>query len=78
MTGKSYKRKGTVMTFEARGTAQTKIINPVEKTGPSPVYEDEILDWDCALETPPRSRRSGTVNVVLRKAQSNPSPVETD
>jgi len=61
---------------EALGTAPAKIkTTSLEASQPSPVYDDEILDWDCALEAPPPAQRTGRIEVTLRKAQSTPSPV---
>ncbi|MYB94210.1 hypothetical protein F4054_18650 [Candidatus Poribacteria bacterium] len=42
-----------------------------------PVYDEEdILDWDVAIVTPP-PRRSGTIRVKLKyKGRSKPFPAE--
>ena len=42
-----------------------------------PVYDEEdILDWDAAIVTPP-PRRSGTIRVrLIYKGRSKPMPVE--
>jgi hypothetical protein len=45
-------------------------------SGPTPVDEDEILDWDAHVEVPP-PRRSGTVRVLLKYAgRGRPLPVD--
>ena len=41
---------------------------------PSPVFEDEILNWDCALEIAPPPARSGRIEVMLRRVEAGPSP----
>ena len=41
----------------------------------APSTEDQILDWDCALETPPSPQRSRQIAVTLREVQIEPSPV---
>ena len=62
------------VTMSSQATAPAKAPT---KTGnvSTAVIEDEILDWDCALETPPPSQRSGQLVVTLRKIQIEPSPV---
>ena len=42
---------------------------------PTPVVCEELLDWDCAFETPPPAARSGRIEVTLRKVESGPSPL---
>ena len=42
---------------------------------PTPVYEDEILDWDCSFDNPPPPKASGRIEVILRKAEIEPSPI---
>ena len=41
---------------------------------PSPVYDDEIVDWDCSFDDPPLPKESGRIEVVLRKDEIAPSP----
>jgi hypothetical protein len=61
---------------EGLGTAPAKPkVKLASASQPSPVFGDEILDWDCALETPPPAQRTGRIEVDLRKAQTGPSPV---
>jgi len=61
---------------EALGTAPAKLdVIPAGTSQPSLVHDDEILDWDCALVTPPPPHRSGRIEVTLRPAQTAPSPV---
>ena len=59
---------------EGLGTAPAKMTtNCGDTSQPSAVDADEILDWDCALDTPPPAARSGRIEVTLRKAQTGPS-----
>ena len=62
--------KKQAVTMSTQATAPTKSGNLF-----SPVTEDAILDWDCALETPPSLQRSGQIVVTLREVQIEPSPV---
>ena len=61
---------------EGVGTAPAKIgAKRSAASEPSPVHEDEILDWECALETPPPPQRSGRIEVTLRRSEIGPSAV---
>lgn len=43
---------------------------------PSMAYQDEVLNWDVAIEVPPK-RPSGTLTVTLKYAgRGTPTPVE--
>ena len=76
MARMSYTEVGATIMPEALGTAPAKLKEDAARTSqPSPVFGDEILDWDCALETPPPAQRTGRIQVDLRKAQTGPSPV---
>ena len=55
------------------GTAPAKV-NP-KLAEPSRVFDDEILDWDLALDTPPPAQRSGRIEVTLGKLETGPSSV---
>src|SRR5271165_1090976 len=68
-----YNREQRVMMSGSQGAAP-KLKQPADKNQPAPVFEDEILDWDCALEVPPPSQRSGRIEVILRKLETEPSP----
>jgi hypothetical protein len=44
---------------------------------PLPIdIDDELLDWDARIETPPPPRRSGTIQVTLRRiGRGKPIPM---
>lgn len=42
---------------------------------PTPIYEDEVIDWDCSFDDPPPPQESGRIEVVLRRVEVEPSPV---
>ena len=44
-------------------------------TQPTPVYEDEAIDWDCSFDNPPPPKKSGRIEVLLRQVEDEPSPV---
>ena len=47
----------------------------MSKDEPSPIYEDEILDWDFYIEAPKRPQRLIKVKLVHRKP-SGPTPLD--
>jgi hypothetical protein len=59
---------------DGQGIVRTKTVAKLTETSkPSRVDDDEVLDWDFALENPPLPRRSGCIEVTLRKVQTGPS-----
>ena len=68
-----YNRDEAITMSNGLGAAPAKLNAKLDE--PTPVHDDEILDWDCALETPPPPRRSGRIEVTLRKVQISPSPI---
>ena len=72
----SYNQRRRRIMPDGLGTAPAKLdAKRIAASQPSPVHEDEILDWDCALETPPPPQRSGRIEVTLRRSESGPSAV---
>ena len=63
-----------MLDFKA-ATAGAKVTSTAQHDQPGTVYEDEILDWDCALQTPPPPRRSGRIEVTFRKITIHPTSV---
>ena len=67
--------QGQAVRMANQATAPSKVRAKIENM-PTPVNEDEILDWDCALETPPPSRGSSSqIVVTLRNVQISPSAI---
>ena len=55
------------------GTAPAKV-ELTENRKLHPLDDDDVLDWDFALEIPPTAQRSGRIEVTLRKVNTSPSP----
>ena len=59
---------------EGLGTAPAKVDTRLTEIGnPGVTGDDEVLNWDFALENPAPARRSGRIEVTLRKIQTGPS-----
>jgi hypothetical protein len=61
---------------EVKMASSTGVANArVNPPQPTPVYEDEVIDWDCSFDDPPPPRDSGRIEAVVRRAKVEPSPV---
>jgi hypothetical protein len=78
MQRSSFSKDGHEVTPAPYRPKRTSTTTDLQKNAPSPLDNEEILDWDCALETPPPPNHSGKIEVVLRKVTFHPSSVESD
>jgi hypothetical protein len=53
-------------------------IRAAATSSPVRVDEEDLINWDYALETVPAPRRSGRIEVTLRKITISPPTVDFD
>ena len=70
-------KEGTYMSNTPAAATRAKTTEEVVKSQPS-VDEQQLLDWDYALEVVPPPRRSGTIEVTLNKVTLSPELIETE